>query len=112
MSTEPPIVPEGKHALDNLTAGELGHGSRMIDTDLAAAAQTGHVATWEARAIVAWLWAKRTDPNAQLDAWRKLDGVDLLETLRFVQAPKTPDQLEADREAADADPTGHSSELA
>lgn len=107
-----PIVPEGKHALDNLTVGELGHGSAMIKADLAHAAQTGHPQTWEARAVVAWLWAKRSDPSAQLSTWRELEGLDLLTTLRF-HVPATDDQSAAEAaaaEAADADPTAPGSE--
>jgi hypothetical protein len=106
-----PIVPEGKHGIDNLTAGELGHGSTMLRTDLAAAAQTGHEKAWEARAILAWLWERRTNPSAQLAPWRELDGVDLMETLRLVAPAQTPAEAEAAKAEADQDPTDRSSAL-
>jgi hypothetical protein len=94
-TTDDPVVPEGRHAIDDLTAGELGFGSRLMKGDLATLAQSGHESTWEARCCLAWLWARRTDPGAQMEPYRALSAFQLLRTLRLLEDKPTP--------AADAD---------
>lgn len=71
MSDVPVVVPEGKDLTD-LTVGELDKVSRELKADVLAAVAglegVGHL-RWGAMARCAWLWARRTDPNAKLQTF-------------------------------------------
>lgn len=105
------VVPEGADALDNLTVAELDIASRQLHADVYAVA-LGHPqrdpqagSKWKAYALLAWLWAKRTDPHAKLAGFLELSGPQLLEVLGF-NRPDTPLTREADETPAElANPT-------
>lgn len=72
MSTEiDRLVPEGKDPLDDLTIRELDIASRKLEVDVASAIKHGVGGKrYEGLALVAWLWAKRSDPQAKLEPFR------------------------------------------
>lgn len=73
------LVPADKHMLNNLTVGELDTASRQIKADVVQAVSGANdgVNRWAAIARVAWLWARRQDPKAQLQTYLDMEPDDL-----------------------------------
>lgn len=82
-SSVPVVVPDGKHYTD-LTVGELDYASRELKADVLAAI-AGHDGTahlrWGAMARAAWLWARRTNPQAKLQTFLDYETEDLIHAL-------------------------------
>lgn len=79
-----PVVPAGCDALDDLTAGELGVVGRHLKADPYEAVQGTENAAglrWEAMALIAWVWRKRTDPRAKLAPIMALRGHEVAQLL-------------------------------
>jgi hypothetical protein len=71
------VVPEGKHMVDGLTVRELDIVSRQLGCDVSAALRdqgAGAGKLWSALPRLAWVWTKRTDPQAKLDPFLDLDA--------------------------------------
>lgn len=100
MSNVPVLVPEGKDFTD-LTVGELDKVSRELKADVLAACANREGAgylRWGAMARVAWLWARRTDPQAKLATFLDYEPDDLLHALRMDEVPEPPDPTNSDAE--------------
>lgn len=78
MSDVPVVVPEGKDLTD-LTIGELDKVSRELKHDVldAVAGGSNGAYRWGAMARLAWLWARRTDPQAKLQTFLDYETEDL-----------------------------------
>lgn len=92
-----------KDPLDQLTIAELDSGSRLLKTDLVTAIGESTMNRWQGLAIVAWLIARRTDPQAKVETYRQMTAVELSDVLGL-------NDTEAD-EQAPADPSGDDEQL-
>lgn len=75
------LVPDGCHATDDLTVAELSAVSRELRCDVVSALSdegTGAGRSWDAYALLAWTWAKRSNPRAKLSPFKQLNGEQLL----------------------------------
>jgi hypothetical protein len=69
--------------INQLTIAELDTCSRLLKTDIVAAIHGGTMNRWAGMAIVAYVIAKRTDPAAQLGAFRAMTPVELTVALGY-----------------------------
>jgi hypothetical protein len=100
------LVPDGLDATDDLTVDELSNISRQLRCDVGAAMAdqgTGAGRRWDAMALVAWTWLRRTDPKAKLTPFRKLTGQQLVVCIGW---DDDDDESEGDSDDLELDPTG------
>lgn len=89
------LVPEGKHC-SNLTVAELDHASKALGCNVLTAlrgnATTGepHPRREAALAHLAYLWARRQRPDAQLSEFTGMELPDVVELLGLGTQPAPP----------------------
>lgn len=100
------VLPDGADLTDDLTVDELSAISRQLRCDVGSALRdegTGAGRRWDAMALLAWTWCKRTDPRAKLQPFRQLTAGQLVTVLG-----QDDDEDQADDEdelEAELDPT-------
>jgi hypothetical protein len=102
-----PLVPAGADLTDDLTVDELSTVSKSLRCDVGAALSdtgTGVGRRWDAMALLAHTWAKRSHPRAKLTPFRQLRGSELVTLLGWDADLEAADDTDADGEVA-ADPT-------
>lgn len=99
LSHIPVVIPEGKDGLDDLLMGEFDGAENHLGCDFIEAFR-GKVPGKRAAAMIelAYRWAKRSDPKAQRETFRKYTFVELAHALR----------LDEDDDEESPDPTGSS----
>lgn len=71
------LVPPGVDMLDGLTVAELDTASRQIKCDVIDAVAGKDGLRWSALPRVAWLWARRRDPQRKLQPFLDLSASEL-----------------------------------
>lgn len=94
--------PQGdRPLLDDLTIPELRVANGKLRGDCVEAIQRPTFDRWDALALVAWLWHKRLDPRARLDAWTALTAGELSQLLHLAGDPADDqagdDQVDVDQ---------------
>lgn len=86
-----------RKTIDDLTLEEVSTGNRLIKADMSKAITEGTVERPDAVAVLAWLFARRENPEAKLAPFRQMTGREVIALLGW----DDDDQADDDEEAAD-----------
>lgn len=85
-----------RKTIDDLTLEEVSTGNRLIKADMSKAITEGTVERPDAIAVLAWLFARRENPEAKLAPFRQMTGREVIALLGW-----DDDDQDNDEEAAD-----------
>lgn len=105
--------PQGEAPLlDDLSIRELRIGNAKCRADIVTAIQVPTADRWDALAIVGWLWHKRRDPQARLEAWTDLTAGQLSVALGLAGDQEPADVDQGDDGPDDGPPAPWTDDLA